>query len=76
MPGSPAAAGQARTRPLTRVPRLRCQLLGRSALRDPHGAAERFQREWEGRQLRLLADDCGAHARQLAALLLQGEARC
>lgn len=67
----PLPAGHLRCRALSGVPRRQCRLLGQTAVADPHGAAEQFQREWDP-QLQLLANDCRTHTAQLCSLLLVG----
>lgn len=61
-----------RQRPLSGVPRMRCECVGATALADPLSAAQAFQAAYDCR-LRLLANDCTHHADQLLAHLLGGQ---
>ena len=62
-------AGMTRTRPLSGVPRQRCQYCGTTRVSDPLAAAAAFQQQYDCR-LQLLRNDCSHHADGLIRLLL------
>ena len=63
-----AVPGDVRQRPLPRVPRARCWLVGPAVVPDAVAEAELFQAQWDP-QLRLITHDCRSHVEALTERL-------
>lgn len=61
--------GNARVRDISKVPTIRCELVGVAPMDCPHEVAIRFQQDWPKR-LKLLSHDCRTHVAKLIEALV------